>query len=304
MKILVGEEDGFNIKLAEMLDIDLIPLTSKTYKDGEVCPRIHANKKSIERKKLLLCLRKTPDENPNDYLNRFLFTAGALKKEAANILAVMPYLVYARQDKDFLKGGNEFEPISIEIMLESLGTYVHGLLTFNSHFEREQKVITKYAVPIHNLDAFNVFGKKLREIKDLVIIAPDKGMKPLAEKIARKHECEFDYLEKSRNADNGEIVFADKDFKIEGKNVVTLDDMISTGGTMIKGIKHLKKYNPANIYAMAVHGAFTPGAYEQLKAVCTDVFFTDTLKSDKSKVSVVEYLAAYIRKTEPLGIGL
>jgi ribose-phosphate pyrophosphokinase len=211
------------------------------------------------------------------------------------VTAVMPYLIYARQDKDFLSDKDEFEPISIEILLENLAAYAKELVTFNAHFERKEKVITKYALPIYNIDAFKVLEDSLDNISDLVIIAPDKGMRDFSKDLAQSHNAGFDYLNKKRDKVTREITFLPKDFDIAGKNVVIPDDIASTCGTLIKSIEHLKQYEPKDIYAMFVHGAFTEGAQDNLEKACNNIIFTNTINNPKATVHVEEYLAEYLR---------
>ena len=278
--------------LAEKLDLKLVPVTTRSFKDKELCPRIHTNKRCIDD--VIYCSRKTPEENPNDYFSRFLLTAAGLKKAGAEVTAVMPYLVYARQDKDFVNG-NQFEPKSIEILLETMTPYINALITFNAHFQREHGVITSYALPVHNIDCFEVFNKELKDLENAIIMAPDKGMLDFAKKLSKTHSIDFDFMLKTRNRDDGCLVFEDKDYShIKNKIVVIPDDMYSSCGTMITTCGILRKYQPKKICTMAIHGAFTPGAYEQLKGVSDGVLFTDTIINENATHGVSEKLADYM----------
>ena len=293
MTILVGEKDNFNMALAKRLDIQLIPVTTRYFKDQEICPRIHTSKESIER--VIYCARKTPEEDPNVYFNRFLFTAAGLKKAGAEVTAVMPYLVYARQDKDFV-GGDQFEPKSIDILLETMSLYVDELITFNVHFQREQGIINNYSLPIHNIDGFDVFDKELSKTENMVIIAPDDGMRNFAEKLSKKHQVDFDFMLKSRNKDDGSLIFAEKDYShIKDQVVVIPDDMYSTCGTMVSICNILRKYNPNKICTMAIHGAFTQDAHKRLGEVADRILVTDTINSENFTHSVLGKLANYLR---------
>jgi ribose-phosphate pyrophosphokinase len=207
----------------------------------------------------------------------------------------MPYLPYARQDKQFIKG-NAFEPVSLHHVLNHLGISASRLITFTSHFQREQGVIEEYACELHNLDGFSAFVPALGKISNPFFIAPDKGMKAFAEELAGRYQGEFDFLEKSRDTTLGEIVFEEKDLcAIKGKKVIIPDDMVSSGGTLVKSVNNLKRFEPAEIYLMFVHGAFTPGAYARLQETGAKLLFTDTIKDNNSNVSVVPYLTKYLK---------
>jgi len=306
MTVLVGEEEEFNIELAEMLDMELVPVTFRSFKDGEICPRI-ADRNQLIDETVVLCLRKTPEENPNDYLNKFLFTAGCIREFNRDIVGIMPYLPYARQDKDFLVGQKNIEPNSSIILLDMISQYTGNLITFNSHFQRKQGVTERLynsgiSLRFHNLDAFNLLNEELSAIEDLVIIAPDKGMRDFAADIAKKHKCEFDYLEKERDRTSGEIKFLEKEFDISGKNVVIPDDMVSSGSTLVKGIDSIRQHSPERVYAMFVHGAFSAGAYKQLEEVSDGLLFTDTVKNTDATVNVAPYLVQHIRDAKLLNL--
>lgn len=298
MTILVGENDEFNLKLADYLGTDLVEVVNRTFPDGEICPRIKTSKLDFSGETVLLSLRKTLDENPNSYLMKFLLIGHAIHAAAEDnleeIVCIMPYLPYARQDKEFVNG-MEFEPISIKALVSHLRVSFNSIVTFNSHFQRKEGIIGRYAIPIHNLDGFNVFDEELKSTDSLFILAPDKGMRSFAEELSRRYSCDFDFMEKKRDTTTGEVTFDEKELRhIKDKNIVIPDDLVGTGNTLIKTVNYAKKFEPAGISLMFMHGAFSTGAYERLKGTGAKIMFANTIKDNNSSHDVTPYLARYI----------
>ena len=294
MTFLVGTEDEFNKNLAQKLGIELIKTETRMFSDKEICPKTFVSEKRLKGQHVIYCSKKTPDENPQNYFMNFLLETARLKKAGAKVTAIMPYMVYARQDKNFIKKG-AFEACSIETIIKALAPYVSKIITVNAHFKREQGVYKKYARPIHVIDGFNVFNDEFKDMENCIVIAPDKGMKKRAKQLSKEYGCDFDYAIKHRDKLTNKTWFEDKKFKLEDKTVIIPDDMISSGGTLIQLIEHLTQYNPKQIYAIAVHGAFAKGAYEKLAGKCERVLFTDSLENDKATHSIVDLLADYIK---------
>jgi ribose-phosphate pyrophosphokinase len=298
MSILVGDNDEFNFKLANYLGTDLVQVVNRTFPDGEICPKIKMSKSDFGGEPIILSMRKTLNENPNSYLMKFLLIGQALhaatEDNLEEIICIMPYLPYARQDKEFVNG-DEFEPVSIQTLVSHLGISFSSIVTFNSHFQRKEDVLGRYAIPIHNLDGFNVFDSELKNTENLFILAPDKGMHSFAEELSKKYSCDFDFMEKKRNNNTGEVSFEKKDLKhIKGKNIVIPDDLVGTGDTLLKTVNYVKKFEPSGISLMFMHGAFSAGAYERLQKTGSKLMFANTIKNNNYSHDITPYLARYI----------
>ena len=128
-----------------------------------------------------------------------------------------------------------------------------------------------------------------------MILAPDKGALDGAKKASKIIQCEFDHMEKTRI--NGETVeIKPKNLDAQNKNVAIIDDIISTGGTMAKSIKELKKQGAKKVYVACTHGLFAGDAIKKLtSAGCDEIISTDTIQSSYSKVKIAPCIASLIK---------
>jgi len=297
---LVGTEDEFNKNLAQKLGIELIKTKTRIFSDGEVCPKTFALESKFKNQHVIYCSRKAPDANPNDYFINFLFEAARLKKAGATVTAVMPYMVYASQNKEFIeKGETAIQPISIETVVAALAPYVREIVTVTPHFQRTEGVSREYSLPIHIIDGFNVYDKAFKGMKKCKVIAPDEGMASVAEELSLIYNCDFDYAIKHRDKkETDKTETEEKIFDVENRIVIVPDDMIRSGGTMMHLIEQLRQQKAKQVYVAVVHGAFAQDAYENLKKVCDRILFTDTLKNDNATHSIVDLLADYIERNK------
>ena len=288
--ILVGEDDDFTREVAAVANAKLVPVELHSFADGEVRPRIEGVQ-FLKGEDVALILRKDLNENANSYLLNFLLLGDVIRKSGCKRLTgVMPYLVYARQDKVFRDG----EPGSLDYLASVLEKTFDYIITISSHFQREDGLIKRFPFRAFNVDGFKALKEKL-PAKDLFFLAPDKGEVPRARELARELRGEFDYLEKTRDRATGKTKIEEKPLKVEGKNVVITDDMVSTGGTIALAVEHVKRFNPKSVTVAFVHGAFTPGAVEKLKALNVQLLYTDTIRENNASVTIALEIAKVLK---------
>ena len=154
----------------------------------------------------------------------------------------------------------------------------------NDNNLKNSKIILK------NLDAFPELAKYFKNKfngnnKNLIVIAPDKGALQYAKKAADIIGCEFDYLEKTRLSGDA-VEIEPKSLDIKNKNVLILDDMISTGGTIIESAKVIKNCGAKRLNVGCVHGVFSNGTgiFEETsdELVCTNTLDTKASRVDVS----------------------
>ncbi|MBR9677804.1 MAG: ribose-phosphate diphosphokinase [Nanoarchaeota archaeon] len=233
----------------------------------------------------------------NDELIELIFILDALKDmKAKKITAVVPYLGYARQDKRSKPG----EAISAKTVLKQIDNYSDRILTLNCHFlneEGEHDVSQYFGIQnqklvLNNLDAFPIVTEYFKEkfVKEnVVIISPDKGASQYAKKAAQIIGCGFDHLEKTRISSR-KVKIDGKNLSVKGKDVLMLDDMISTGGTVIEAAKVLREAGARSVRAGCVHGVFAEGIENLLEAV-DELACTNTLNTPVNKIDVSELIA-------------
>lgn len=208
------------------------------------------------------------------------------------VTLVIPYYGYARQDKIFKPG----EPMAARAVATALNPFLKDqgrVYLVNIH---AKTILSHFSCPAVNLDATPLLADKIKslDLKDPVIISPDKGAMAMASTAATRLGAQCDYLEKTRHSGT-EVSMAPKEMDVRGRDVVIFDDMIATGGTMATAISLLKKQGAKKVYLAAVHPVLTGAAVLKLcRSGVEAVLATDTLDKAVSSVSVASLIAEAI----------
>lgn len=208
--------------------------------------------------------------------------------EAGKTNVVIPYMGYARQDKRFKKG----EPVSSRAIAGAIKA--DNVFTVNIHNEN---ILEHFDAKAVNLDATPMIGKYIKNMKfkNPVVIAPDDGAIGLARNAASDLGIDYDFLEKTRLS--GETVsIQPKNIAVDGRDVIIIDDIISTGGTMAETIALLKNQGAHGVFAACVHPVLSSNAVLKLfKSGVRGIIATDTIDKGVSVVSVAPVIAEAIR---------
>lgn len=290
--------DGFSEQLARRLDARHIRLEKRLFSNLEVCPRLFENPRQ-DVDGVILAERMSLPETPNRYMMEVLLTLKNLKAmKMGNITMVMPYMVYSKQDRTFRPG----EPFSARHILEMLhDSGVTRLFTVSSHMERFKPMLTA-PMPAYNIDGYSILGEHLKEmrLRDPVVISPDITVSMAAERVANMLATSSFSIEKRRDLATGAISAKRLDTDFGGRDVVIVDDMVASGGTMVKAIETAERCNGGRAIIAAVH-IVQQSAIDLLKKRAWRVITTDTVDTPVSKVSVIEKVAETI-KSSPLGM--
>jgi ribose-phosphate pyrophosphokinase len=267
--------------LAKVLGLEYVQATTKRFPDGEAYVRIE---RDALDKEVVLVQNTYPDSN---FLELLLLLDAARGLGADKITCVIPYFGYARQDRRFNPG----EALSAKVILRHLEMEMDRLLTIDLH---KPDVLEWFArAPAMDLKAAPAIGDFFAAFGIDLVLGPDKGAVHRAKEVADVMGCESDHLEKTRLSGT-EVRIAPSQIGAKGKTVLIVDDIISTGGTIVAATSELKRLGAAKVYAACTHGLFTGGAVERLRGVCDMVVSTNTLESEASKISVAKVVAKEI----------
>ena len=205
---------------------------------------------------------------------------------ASEVVTVLPYMGYARQDEAFRAG----EPVSSRAMARAISTGTDRVLTVNPH---EDAICDFFDVPAEPVDAAGVLAEPLpADLADPLFLSPDAGAIDIAETVSEAYgRGAIDFFEKTRHSST-EVEIEPRDAVVEGRDVVLTDDIIATGSTMSESVGVLQKLGAARVFVTCVHPMLARNAVLKLSAAGVDsIFGTDTLERAVSEVSVAPAIA-------------
>ncbi len=239
--------------------------------------------KSLKNKNVMVYHRLYSD--PDKRIFELLMLLSRLKRETKNIELFVPYLPYARQDRENKNG----EAVSADVLCGLLKSYgVKKLITYDCHFLPKPGNFTRNGLNIENRSAGKqlfAYAKKYFGKEKFVVVSPDEGSSYFIENAKGQKGHSLKKVRQESKAVGIETgIHADIDtmegeIDVEGQNVCILDDIISTGGTVIRAIEHLKSRGAQKIIVGATHGVFAGHriAEKILNNPCSELFITNTI---------------------------
>ena len=286
----------FALKVAHALNIQIGSSDVLTFSDGEFQPSYNESVRGAT----VFIIQSTPP--PTDNLFELLLMIDAAKRASAHkVIAVMPYFGWARQDR------KDKPRVSIGAKLVANMLHAAGcdrVMTCDLHADQIQGF---FDVPVDHIYASAVFLPYIKglNLENLAIAAPDMGGAKRANAYARYLECPVIICHKSRERANvvGSITAIGD---VAGKDIVIVDDMVDTAGTLAKAANVLKEMGAKSVRACATHAVFSGPAYDRIsESALEEVIVSDTLPlsqdpaKDKSKITVLtmtEMFASIISK--------
>jgi len=214
----------------------------------------------------------------NDHIMELLIMIDAAKRSSAGrITAVIPYYAYGRSDKK----DQPRVPITARLLADLLTTAgADRVLTIDLHAGQIQGF---FNIPVDVLTAEKLIVDyfKKKALKDLVVVAPDIGISKTARNVAEQLDAPLAIVEKRRVGNNDQVESLNVIGNVAGRPVLTVDDEIDTGGTLISAIKAVSEAGATEVYSCATHGVFSNGAVERLLSVesLKELVITDSLPS-------------------------
>lgn len=241
--------------LQEKLDAEEGRLTLRSFPDGESYLRIESNVKDREVLINATLFRLNP------WVLDLLFLADTLRTLGAkSIKLVAPYLSYMRQDKVFQDG----EALTSKTFSHLLSAYFDALVTVDPHLHRYHCLSEIYTIPTTVLQSAPLISKWIHEnVENPFLIGPDEESRQWVQEVAG--DLPFVVLQKERNF-QGHVAITWPSFeRAEDKTPVFVDDIISSGGTMLLAVEQAKTLGLKPPVIVAIHPIFAKNSYEKLK---------------------------------------
>ena len=278
---------GLGKRVAKRLKATFIPAETTIFPDGESKITL----KKIPKKGVILVVQSTsPPVDTN--LLQLLSMVSQARKFSSKIYAVIPYMGYARQDRSFLGG----EIITISVVAKMLKTAgAKKIIVVDIH----SKIALKhFKIQVENVSAIpklvNYF--KRIKLKNPLVVSPDAGGSSRAKEFAMQFDSNFTSLKKYRNRKTGKVKIQSSKMDVKNRDIILVDDMISSGGSIIKATQFLKKQGAGRIFVACSHAILINDAEKKIrKAGVREIVSTNTISGRSAKVDVSDIIAKSIK---------
>lgn len=293
VKIFSGKASTYlSKKIASSYGKPLGEVTLQEFSDGEMSPFFTESVRGAD----VFIIQSTfpPADN---FLELLLMIDGAKRASAKYVTVVVPYFGYARQDRK----DKPRVAIAAKLMANLLSAAgADRIMTCDLHADQIQGF---FDIPVDHLDGTAIFIPYIRSLKldNIMFASPDVGGVKRTRSFAKFFNAEMVVCDKYREKAN-EVASMRLIGEVEGKDVIMVDDLIDTGGTMCKAAALLKEKGANSVRAVATHPVLSGNAYENIEnSVLEELVVTDTLplKKETSKIKVLtvsDLFAKAIRK--------
>ena len=274
-------------ELSKKINANFVKSEIRVFPDGESKITLIGK---ISKKKSIVLQSIYPPVDTN--LVQVLSLITKAKENSSEVIAVIPYMGYARQDREFLPG----EIVTMKVLgklFKSAGASKIIVVDIHSSIGLKYfSIKTKNVTAIPDLVGF---FKKL-SLKNPLIVSPDQGGKKRAKEFAKEFNSDYIALEKTRDRKTGKVKIKTKNLEeVKNRDLILVDDIISTGGSIIKASQFLKKQKCKRIYVACTHALLMNDAENKIKkAGVTSIISTNTIPGKTSKVDISKTIAKAI----------
>lgn len=271
-------------KIASQLGVELGDAVVTRFSDGEISVNINESVRGVDA-----FIIQSTCSPVNRHLMEMLIMIDAFKRASAGrITAVIPYYGYARQDRK----AKARDPITAKLVANLLtAAGADRILTMDLHANQIQGY---FDIPVDHLLGGRILMEHFEKmnIEDLVVVSPDHGSVARARTFAQYLDAPIAIVDKRRPKDNvSEVMNIIGD--VRDKNLIILDDMIDTAGTLCNAAEALKKFGAKNIYACCTHPVLSGPAIERIQSSeLTEVIVLDTIPlPEEKKIEKIKILS-------------
>ena len=263
-------------KIARQLGLPLSKCTVGTFSDGEINVSIGETVRGSD----VFIIQSTCTPVNNNLMELLIMIDAMKRASAGRITAVIPYFGYARQDRK----SKSRDPISSKLVADLItAAGADRVLTMDLHAAQIQGF---FNIPLDHLEGMPILSQYIerKELEDLVIVSPDLGSVNRARKIANRLDVPIAIIDKRRPKPNvSEIMNIIGDIK--DKNLLIIDDIIDTAGTLCNAANALKERGAKSVRACATHGILSGPAVERIRDSALDeLILLDTIPLDDEKI--------------------
>ena len=269
--------------ISNLLSIEIGKVEIRAFPDNESYIRIHSEVKN--KTVILVCTFN----QPNSKILPLLFIAKTLKELGANkICLVAPYLAYMRQDMRFHSG----EAITSTIFAQLISNYIDGIITVDPHLHRIHQLTEIYKIPSLTLHATKNISEWISShVKNPILIGPDEESRQWVSEIAAFNNLSFVIAHKKRLGDKRVIISLPKLQNIN-QTPVLIDDIISSGVSMLESLKQLIASGLKNPICIGVHALFNNQTKKKLLATgAKEIITCNTIIHPTNQIDITNILA-------------
>lgn len=278
IKILAGNASKeLAEKIAKQLNVSVLDCEVGTFSDGEICVNMNETVRGCD-----VFVVQSTNSPVNNNLMELLIMIDALKRASAGrITAVIPYYGYARQDRK----AKARDPITAKLVANLIvAAGADRVLTMDLHASQIQGY---FDIPLDHLLGGPLLSEYFNEknIEDLVVVSPDLGSVTRSRKFANSlnGEVPIAIIDKRRPRPNVCEVM-NLIGEVEGKNVILLDDMIDTAGTIVNAVEAVKKFGAKDVYVCCTHAVLSGPAIERIEnSSMKELVVLDTIQLPEEK---------------------
>ncbi len=275
------------MKICKQMGYEIGEIDIRQFPDDETYVKINSD--IINRQVIFVA----SIDKPNNKFLPLLFAAETARELGAEKVGLIaPYLPYMRQDKQFQPG----EGVTSKYFALMLSRHFNWLITIDPHLHRRYSMSEIYTIPTYVLHATTPIANWIKaNVSDPIIIGPDMESEQWVAEVAKGAQAPFIVLEKTRKGDREVEVSLPKIDEYKTRTPILVDDIISTGKTMIETVKHLNHLKMKSPICIGVHAVFSGEAYSDLlNAGVEKVVTCNTIKHQSNMIDISDLVVNYL----------
>ncbi len=277
------------LQLAPLIGARIVPIGWRHFPDGESLITLSGDVTDCDL--AVLCTLRDPDRH---MLPLRFAAATARELGAASTGLIAPYLAYMRQDRRFSAGQAVSAPLFAACLAESFD----WLATADPHLHRIPDLDSLYSIPARRVETAPALAEWItRSVADPILTGPDEESRQWVARVAAQAGCDFEVLGKHRSGDRCVEISPPAAAALSAGTPVILDDIASSGRTMVKTIERLRQAGASPPVCIVIHAVFAEGALADIQAAgARRIISTDSIPHETNGIRIAPLLADAVRR--------